>query len=109
VTSFFEIKVCVFCVFRENDKTDLRQKFFSGFRRKHLLLQPALKSTAPGFQALSPVIAAVLLCPFLKDLLTEWIKMRCVLSTPLVEFLHIGMAANCGFHMVLIRRQHLHM
>jgi len=38
VTSFFEVKVCVFCVFLENVKTDLRQNFFSGFRRKHLLI-----------------------------------------------------------------------
>jgi len=36
-----------FCVFFENDKTDVRQ-IFSGFRIKHFLLQPALKSTAPG-------------------------------------------------------------
>jgi len=28
VTSFFGIKVCIFCVFLENDKTDLRQIFF---------------------------------------------------------------------------------
>jgi len=28
VTSIFGIKVCVFCVFLENDKTNLRQIFF---------------------------------------------------------------------------------
>jgi len=28
MTLFFGIKVCVFCVFLENDKTDLRQFFF---------------------------------------------------------------------------------
>jgi len=28
VTSFFRIKVCFFCVFLENDKTDPRQIFF---------------------------------------------------------------------------------
>jgi len=27
-----------FCVFLENDKTDLRQFFFSEFRRKHLFI-----------------------------------------------------------------------
>jgi len=29
VTSFFVIKVCVFCVFLENDKTGLSQIFFT--------------------------------------------------------------------------------
>jgi len=34
MTSFFDIKVCVFL---ENDKTDLRQ-IFPGFKRKHLFI-----------------------------------------------------------------------
>jgi len=38
VTSVFGIKVCFFCVFLENDKTDLRQKFFSEFKRKQLFI-----------------------------------------------------------------------
>jgi len=40
VTSFFGIKVCVFL---ENDETDLRQIFFSGFRRKHLFITPCIE------------------------------------------------------------------
>jgi len=35
VISIFGIKECVFCIFLENDKTDLRQ-IFLGLRRKHL-------------------------------------------------------------------------
>jgi len=37
-----------FCVFLEIDKTDLRQFFFQGFGDNTSLLQPALKSIAPG-------------------------------------------------------------
>jgi len=51
VTSFFGIKVCVFCVFLENDKTDLRQIFFQGLRENTCSLQPALKSNAPELSA----------------------------------------------------------
>jgi len=36
-----------FCVFLENDKTDLGQKFFQDLENTCLLLS-ALKSTAPG-------------------------------------------------------------
>jgi len=45
VTSFLRIKVCVFL---ENDKTDLHQIFFQGLGENTCLLQPTLKSTAPG-------------------------------------------------------------
>jgi len=38
--------VC-FGLFLENDKTDLRE-FFQGLGENTCLLQPALKSTAPG-------------------------------------------------------------
>jgi len=43
----FGIKVCVFCIFLKNDKTDLRQ-FFSGFR-KHLFITTCIEkqSTQP--------------------------------------------------------------
>jgi len=41
--SFFEIKI-----FLENDKTDLRKIFFHGLEENTCLLQPALKSAAPG-------------------------------------------------------------
>jgi len=37
-----------FCVFLENDKIDLHQ-FFSGFRRKHLLIATCIENTAPAF------------------------------------------------------------
>jgi len=43
VTSFFGIKECVFYVFLENDKTDLRN-FFQGLRENTCLLQPVLKT-----------------------------------------------------------------
>jgi len=39
-----------FCVFLENDKTDLCQIFFQGFRENAYSLQPALKSNAHGLQ-----------------------------------------------------------
>jgi len=32
MTSFFGIKVCDFCAFLKNDKTDLRQFFFQDLR-----------------------------------------------------------------------------
>jgi len=37
-----------FCVFLENDKTDLRQNFFQSLGENTCSLQPALKSNAPG-------------------------------------------------------------
>jgi len=37
-----------FCVCIKNDKTDLSQIFFQGFGENTCLLQPALKSNAPG-------------------------------------------------------------
>jgi len=37
-----------FCVFLENDKTDLCQIFFQGLGENTYSLQPALKSNAPG-------------------------------------------------------------
>jgi len=40
--SFFEIKVCAFCVFLENDKTNIFQ-FFSGFKRKHLFITTCIE------------------------------------------------------------------
>jgi len=43
VTSFFEIKVCVFCVFLKNDKTI----FFQDLGENTCSLQPALKSNDP--------------------------------------------------------------
>jgi len=46
VTSFFEINVCDFL---ENDKTDLRQIFFSGFKRKHLSITTCIKKY-PAFK-----------------------------------------------------------
>jgi len=45
--SFFGIKGAFFCVFLENDKTDLRH-FFHGLRENACLLQPAMKSNAIG-------------------------------------------------------------
>jgi len=42
VTSFFGIKVRRFCVFPENNKTDLRQNF-SGFRTKHLFITTCIE------------------------------------------------------------------
>jgi len=62
--SFFGNKVCVFSVFLENDKTDLRQ-FFSGFRRKHLFIttciekhctRPLRVSTATPIRAVRPTV-----------------------------------------------------
>jgi len=49
VTSFFGFKGAFFFRFSQNDKTDLYQIFFSGFRKKTCSLHPALKSNAPGF------------------------------------------------------------
>jgi len=46
VTPFFGIKGA-FLRFSRKRQTDLRQ-FFSGFRRKNLFIQPALKSNAFG-------------------------------------------------------------
>jgi len=38
-----------FCVFLENDKTDLRQNFLSGFKKKHLLITTRIeKHYTPG-------------------------------------------------------------
>jgi len=45
VTSFFEIKVYVCCIFLVNDITDLRQIFFQGLG-ENTLLKAALKSNA---------------------------------------------------------------
>jgi len=45
---FRDLSVHFFCVFLENDKTDLRQIFFSGFRRKHLFITIYIESTATG-------------------------------------------------------------
>jgi len=42
VTSYFEIKVCVFGIFLENDKTNQRQ-FLLGFRRKHLFITTCIE------------------------------------------------------------------
>jgi len=39
-----------FCVFLENDKTDLRQIFFQGFGENTCSTQLALKITAPGLK-----------------------------------------------------------
>jgi len=50
--SFFEMKVCVFCVLLENDKTDLRQFFFHDLGENTCSLQSALKSNAPGLSGL---------------------------------------------------------
>jgi len=38
-----------FCVFLENDHTNLRQ-FFSRFRRKHVYITTCIKNTAPAFK-----------------------------------------------------------
>jgi len=46
--SFFGIKLCVFCGSHENDKTDIRQIVFQDLGENTCLLQPALKSSAPG-------------------------------------------------------------
>jgi len=46
VTSFFRIKVC--CAFFSKTKRRICAKFFSAFRKKHLFIKPALKSTVPG-------------------------------------------------------------
>jgi len=46
VTLFLEIKRKA--RFFENANTDLRQNFFQGLGENTCLLQPALKSTAPG-------------------------------------------------------------
>jgi len=40
--------VCVFFIFLENDKTDLRQNIFQGLGENTCSLQPALKSSVPG-------------------------------------------------------------
>jgi len=37
-----KLKYALFCVFRENDKTDLRQ-IFSGFTRKHLFITTCIE------------------------------------------------------------------
>jgi len=46
VTSFFGIKVYVFCVFLENDKMS-RHQFFSRFRRKHLFTTTCIEMHSP--------------------------------------------------------------
>jgi len=48
MTSFFGIKMTVFCVFLEIDKTDLHQIFFQGLGENTRSLQTVLKSNAPG-------------------------------------------------------------
>jgi len=48
VTLFFGIKVWVFYVFLEINKTDLQQIFFQALGENTCSLQPALKSNAPG-------------------------------------------------------------
>jgi len=37
-----------FCIFLENDETDLRQFFFESLGENTRSLQPSLKSNAPG-------------------------------------------------------------
>jgi len=46
VTSFFRIKVCVFCVLLEKDKMNLGQIFFQDLGENTCSLHPALKITA---------------------------------------------------------------
>jgi len=45
--SFFGIKVCIFAFFK-NNKADLHQNIFQDLGENTRLLQPALKSNAPG-------------------------------------------------------------
>jgi len=49
VTSFFGIKLCVFCHFLENDKTDgSALNFFRDLGENTCSLEPALKSNTSG-------------------------------------------------------------
>jgi len=49
-----------FCVFLENDKTDLCQIFFLGLGENTFSLQPALKSNAPGLSFIRHILTLLL-------------------------------------------------
>jgi len=55
VTSFFGIKVCIFCVFLENVKTDLRKIFFRALEKTLVHYNMHEKALHPAF-TLQPVI-----------------------------------------------------
>jgi len=43
MTSFFGIKVCIYCIFLENDKMDLRQIFFRILEEKTLIITTCIE------------------------------------------------------------------